>query len=228
VTGSSRRITKKSVSLDVADQIREMIFAGELGFGSRIPQDAIADELGVSRLPVRSALTTLESEGMVVTEPHKGTFVADITQDDLIDHYTICGVVHGLAANRAADVISAEQLDELTEINAQMSRERDEDRAYELHWKFHQLINRIGGSRRLRAVLHQLSHQLPTSLFTSVLPADLDAAAVHEQILAALRSQDGALASQLCRDHLVREGELVVERLAARGLWSGDPDTDRR
>ncbi|MDF2825923.1 MAG: GntR family transcriptional regulator [Mycobacterium sp.] len=217
---SSRRISKQSVSSNVAAHIREMIFSGELGFGSRIPQDAIAESLGVSRLPVRSALTTLESEGMVITEPHRGTYVADITPDDLLDHYTICGEIHGLAAKRAASVISDEQVAELEAINADMSNEQVDARAYELHWTFHQRINRIGGSRRLRSVLQQLSHQLPTSLFTSVLPNDLDAATVHRDIVAALKARDGSAASDLCRDHLIREGELVVKRLSAQGLWA--------
>lgn len=217
---ATRRISRQSVSFQVAEHIREQIFAGELGFGSKVPQDAIAEELGVSRLPVREALVALESDGMVTTEPHRGTFVADISPEDLLDHYGICGVVHGMAASRAADTITAEQLDELTAVNDAMVGESDAARAYELHWTFHQTINRIGGSRRLRAVLLQLSHQLPGSLFTSVSPTDIDAATAHAAILDALRAGDGAAAAALCRDHLAREGQLVIDRLRARGLWA--------
>ena len=173
----------------------------------------------MSRLPVREALIALESDGMVATEPHRGTFVSRITTEDLLDHYYICGVVHGLAGSRAAEVISEEQVSELTDLNEQMASEEG-DKAYELHFAFHQRINRIGGSRRLRAVLHQLSHQLPHSLFTSVAPSDIDAESVHHEILAALRARDGATVAELCRAHLAREGQLVVARLEARGLWT--------
>lgn len=216
---ATRRISRQSVSFEVAEHIRERIFTGELGFGSKVPQDAIAEELGVSRLPVREALVALESDGMVVTEPHRGTFVADISPEDLLDHYGICGVVHGMAASRVAAIITDEQLGELTDVNDAMVAESDPARAYEHHWTFHQTINRLGGSRRLRAVLHQLSHQLPGSLFTSVSPVDIDAATAHADILTAFRGRDAAAASELCRAHLAREGELVVDRLRAQGLW---------
>ncbi len=220
-----RKITRQNVSFEVAEHIREQIFSGRLPFGSKVPQDAIAESLGVSRLPVREALIALESDGMVTTQSHRGTFVADISAEDLLDHYKICGVIHGLAAGRAAHVISAEQLAELEATNARMLEETDPAKAYELHWNFHQSINRIGGSRRLRAVLHQLSHQLPHSLFTSVEPADIGAGAAHGAILAALRDGDADAASARSREHLEREGELVVGRLCEAGLW-GEPAAD--
>jgi DNA-binding GntR family transcriptional regulator len=220
--GAAVRISKQSVSFEVAEYIREQIFSGQLPFGSKVPQDAIADTLGVSRLPVRAALIALEADGMVVTEPHRGTYVAQVSPEDLLDHYHICGVIHGLAASRAAEVITEEQLLDLTEVNRQMVAEDDGAKAYELHFAFHQRINRIGGSRRLRAVLHQLSHQLPHSLFTSVSPADIEAEAAHGEILAALHSREAAGVAELCRAHLAREGRLVVDRLRAQGLWDAD------
>lgn len=218
---SPGRLSRPNVSSEVADYIREQIFAGHLAFGSRVPQDAIAEALGVSRLPVREALKSLESDGMVQSEPHRGTFVSDVSAEDLLDHYDICGVIHGLAASRAASVIDAEQLSTLRDLNDRMNAEPDDAVAYGLHFSFHQSINRIGGSRRLRAVLHQLSHQLPTSLFTSVSPKDIDSEAAHAEILGALTERDGDAASRLCREHLSREGRLVVDRLRARGLWDG-------
>ncbi len=217
------KINRPSAAFEVAEYIREQIFGGELAFGSKIPQDAIAASLGVSRLPVREALIALESDGMVVTVPHRGTFVADISPDDLLDHYNICGVIHGLAAKRAAEIIRKDQLTDLARITDRMGSEPDDAKAYEFHFQFHQTINRIGGSRRLRAVLHQLSHQLPQSLFTSVSPSDIDAENQHKAIIDALRVRDGAAASELCRVHLHREGQLTVTRLEDRGLWAPRP-----
>jgi DNA-binding GntR family transcriptional regulator len=219
VSEASDRISRSNVSSEVADYIREQIFAGRLAFGSRVPQDAIAAALGVSRLPVREALKALESDGMVQSEPHRGTFVSDVSPEDLLDHYDICGVIHGLAASRAATVIDEAQLDALRDLDRRIHAETDDAKAYELHFAFHQSINRIGGSRRLRAVLHQLSHQLPTSLFTSVAPRDLGSEEAHAAVLEALASGDGDRAAEVCREHLSAEGRLVVDRLRARGLW---------
>ncbi len=221
MVATNGRISRRSVSFEVAENIREQIFAGELRFGAKVPQDDIAAQLGVSRLPVREALIALESDGMVVTEPHRGTFVADTLPEDLLDHYNICGVIHGLAASRAALVITEDEVAELDDVNSRMANELGEaEKAYTLHWTFHQTINRIGGSRRLRAVLRQLSHQLPQSLFTSVSPEQIDAANVHKLILQAFRERQPDKAAELCREHLEREGRLVVENLRSRGLWT--------
>lgn len=213
-------VKQASVSQRVAEEIRELIFRGELRGDAKIPQDTIASRLGVSRLPVREALIALEADGLVYTEQHRGTFVSVFTPADLRDHYTICGLVHGLAAARAAESATEEDLDELRRLNVEMMAESDDARLYTLHWTFHQLINRIGGTRRLRAVLHQLSHNLPRSLFTGISPRDVDASVAHSDLIEALTLRDGDRAAHLTRRHLEAEAELVVSRLEGRGLWS--------
>jgi len=217
--GGDTRISRAGVAQAVAEHIRELIFGGDLPFGSRVPQDKIAADLGVSRLPVREALITLESDGLVFTEPHRGTFVADVSPQDLRDHYSLCGVIHGLAANKAVQLMGEEEVSRLSAIHARMLAETDDDELYKLHWSFHQAINRAGGSRRLRAILHQLSHNLPASVFTSVSPRAIGGEATDAAILDALQRRDGPRAADLCRRHLEAEAELVVEQFAARGLW---------
>jgi DNA-binding GntR family transcriptional regulator len=216
---ASQRLDRQGTSRRVAEHIRELIFNGTLRAGARIPQDEIAAELGISRLPVREALIALESDGLVQTEPHRGTFVVEVTPTDLRDHYSICGVIHGMAAARAAEVMTRAQFAELRTLNERMLVEDDRDKLYELHWAFHQTINRVGGSRRLRAVLHQLSHNLPQSLFTSISPRDVDAGSIHAAILDALESRDPVRAAELCRTHLENEADLVIKHLREHGLW---------
>lgn len=212
-------VKQASVSQRVAEEIRELIFRGELVGGEKVPQDTIATRLGVSRLPVREALIALEADGLVYTEQHRGTFVSVFTPEDLRDHYSICGLVHGLAASRAAASASDADLEELRRLNEAMTAESDDARLYSLHWAFHQLINRIGGTRRLRAVLHQLSHNLPRSLFTGISPRDVDASVAHADLIEALVARDGERAALLTRRHLEVEAELVISRLVRQGLW---------
>lgn len=221
-TNDRRRVKQASTSERVADEIREQIFSGGLARGAKVPQDAIAEQLGVSRLPVREALIALEADGLVYTEQHRGTYVADFTPDDLRDHYTICGLVHGLAASRAAVTMTEADLAQLRDLNQSMSTETDASRLYELHWRFHQLINRVGGTRRLRSILQQLSHNLPRSLFTGISPRDVDAEAAHSELIAALADQDPARAAELTSRHLAVEAELAIGRLMREGLWRVD------
>ena len=90
--GSRRR---HNLADEVATHIRTAILAGRLRSGERIDQDAIADELGVSRLPVREALIALDKEGLVNTIPRKGSYVARIDREDIADHYEIFGQLSG-------------------------------------------------------------------------------------------------------------------------------------
>ena len=149
----------------MADHIRSAIFSGTLKAGQRVPQDAIATELGVSRLPVREALIALEADGLVTSEPHRGVFVVPIRREDIEDHYRVYGMVQGLATGRAVQRITEPVLDRLQGLHEQMCASDDPDLLHDLNWEFHSLINRTGGSRRVLSVLRQLAHNLPREVY---------------------------------------------------------------
>ena len=85
----------------IASYIRRLIFEGELRAGMRVPQDAIASDLGVSRIPVREALIVLEREGWVTNEMHRGAFISALDEQAVHDHYELFGLIYGFAAKRA-------------------------------------------------------------------------------------------------------------------------------
>ena len=85
----------------IASHIRRLIFEGELRAGMRVPQDAIASDLGVSRIPVREALIVLEREGWVTNEMHRGAFISALDEQAVHDHYELYGLIYGFAADRA-------------------------------------------------------------------------------------------------------------------------------
>src|ERR1700679_2323870 len=85
----------------IASHVRSLIFEGVLRPGMRVPQDAIAQDLGVSRIPVREALIVLEREGWVTNEMHRGTFINALDEQSVHDHYELYGLIFGFAAQRA-------------------------------------------------------------------------------------------------------------------------------
>ena len=95
----------------VAVHIRSMIFNGELRQGDRMRQDEIAQRLGVSRIPVREAIIALDREGWLTITPHRGAFVHGLDEDALRDHYELLGLVYGLAARRATERASDDELE---------------------------------------------------------------------------------------------------------------------
>ena len=83
------------------EHIKRLIISRTLQAGDRVPQDEVAEALGVSRIPVREALIALGHEGWVTLETHRGAFVNEISEAAVRDHYELLGLLHGLAARRA-------------------------------------------------------------------------------------------------------------------------------
>lgn len=105
----------------VLEQLRQSIVAGDLLPGQALRQDALAERFGVSRVPLREALKTLEGEGQVVYEPHRGYKVARLSMDDLLEVYRIRELLEAeaarLAVKRADGVVVDEMRQAAKEIN---------------------------------------------------------------------------------------------------------------
>src|SRR3954447_26746631 len=98
---SPGQLVRQSSGDHAAMYIRRLIFEGRLRPGERIPQEQIAQALGVSRIPVREALIALEREGWVTIEMHRGAFINALDEQAVRDHYELFGLVYSFAARRA-------------------------------------------------------------------------------------------------------------------------------
>lgn len=208
----------------VANDLRERIFSGELHPGDKIDQDALAEALGVSKLPVREALISLEAEALVRNVPRRGAFVADLTPDDVRDHYHIYGIISAAAAERAAERLSDAQLDTIDDIVEEMSTTRDAARLEDLNHELHRLINQVGGSERLRSVLRLLAGSIPARFYEFTPNWAETAHRDHLRIAAALRARDAAAASTAMAEHLRQGGDAAVALLERIGFWTATAD----
>jgi DNA-binding GntR family transcriptional regulator len=202
-----------------AAYLREQILTGRLVPGTKIDQDEISEELGMSRLPVREALIELAHESLIDAVPRRGAFVARLDRADILDHYRIFGLIAGLAASRAATALTEDQLADLRDVHESFVAATDPDgKAYWNH-EFHKVINQGGGSRRLASVLGLLSRSLPVRYFEFV-PQWADISAGHHaRILQALEARDAHEAQRLVEHHLAESGDLAVEILQEMGYW---------
>jgi DNA-binding GntR family transcriptional regulator len=198
---------------EVATHLRDGILAGTLKPGQRIDQDAIADELGVSRLPVREALISLDREGLVHTIPRKGSYVSRIDRSDIADHYTIFGQVAGLAAARAVSRLDDDAIVELVTLHEAMSRAESLTEQQRLNHEFHRTINRAAGSQRMTSMLQLLSRSLPMPY--ADFPAEwLDEAnRQHKDILDAFRRRDTLAAQRAMEQHINASARHAIEVL---------------
>ncbi len=106
----------------VLDELRRLILTGEMAAGAPIRQDALAERLGVSRVPLREALRTLEGEGQVVYRPHRGYQVADLSLDDLLEVYRIRELLETEATRKAVPLLTDEDIDRLVQAEADIEK----------------------------------------------------------------------------------------------------------
>lgn len=211
---------------EVAMHVRELILSGQLKASDKINQGKIAERLQVSRLPVREALITLEGEGLVEIIPRRGAFVAGLTPHDVLDHYTIYGLLSGLAARRAATNLTDDHLKELREICDAMDETEDLHLHSSLNYEFHRSINKAGGTHRLLSVLTLMASNIPEHFFDFTLDWTQQAAADHRKILTMLEARDDAGAAQAMEDHLHNSGEYAVRSLETVGFWRAQEELD--
>jgi DNA-binding GntR family transcriptional regulator len=200
--------------------IRRLIFDGRLRQGDRVPQDEIARALGVSRIPVREALLSLEREGWVTIKPHRGAFIGALDEAAVRDHNELYGLVYGFAARRATERSTPEMVARLREISAELAKREDPTEVARLNHEFDRTVMDAAGSPRLRAVARAMVGIVPGNFFELV-PGSVEVEkAGNRVILAAVRAKDPERAAQAYAEKLDRQGALVAELFKSRGLFS--------
>lgn len=221
MTPENASASRSSLPEEVARQIRADIFAGRLKPGERINQDELAETMDVSRVPIREALIALEREGLVRIVPRRGAFVWELSPEDIGDQYEIYGIVSGMAAERAAEGLSEEQLETLRGLIDRMDGEADPAELERLNSRFHEIVNRASGSRRLTWLLGLLASSVPASYHDE--GGWQLAAEDHRLILDRLAARDREGAGEAMRNHVRRTGEVALEALGRAGLWERQP-----
>lgn len=150
-----------SLRYKVFKYIKTQIINGHYKPGESLVESKLAEELGVSRTPIREAVRLLEVEGLVEITPNKGGVVLGISRKDVEDIYAIRCLVEGLAARWAAERMSSIDKKELKKIIDLMefySQREDLDELADLDNRFHQIIYEASGSKILNLTLGNL-HQ---------------------------------------------------------------------
>jgi DNA-binding GntR family transcriptional regulator len=204
----------------VSEHVRRLIFDGQLHPGDRIPQDAIAADLGVSRIPVREALIEMARDGLVVNEPHIGAFVGAFDEEVVRDHFDIVAMLQAMAAERLAAHPDPEVMAELGAIAERLPSITDDPEVHEQSIEFQRIVNRGGGSSRQRAVLRALGRMFPSGVFFDIEGAtDAQRQAVAETFDAIKRGPGPHILETFLRANR-RRADLVVRELHARGTFA--------
>lgn len=201
-------------------RLEDMIVKGKLLPGQQVKEQEISDRLGVSRPPVREAFKLLEAEGLVRREPRRGVFVAELTDGDIWEIYTLKTALYTMAATLAIEKLTAAGIDKLEKIVGQMEalvygkEPRDVIRYEELNHLFHDTTALIAGHGRLRKIQQSINNQVKRMAYRSL--ADRrhleQSCRYHREILDAIKARDKARAEALTRDHILK-GMAVQEKM---------------
>ncbi len=198
----------KTISLadQVFDQLEADILIGKYKRGEILTELKISENLGVSRTPVREALHRLAVEHIIEETP-RGCMVIGINEDDLKDIYEIRCVIEGMAAQKAAERITDEELNrlsELVDLQEFYSAKKDADHIKSMDNEFHELIYKFSGSNVLYSTLvplHKKIQKYRRAAVENQIRAELSVKE-HRMILKAISLKDGALAREKMTEHV--------------------------
>lgn len=206
--GATPMYTSKSDM--VSALLRQMILSGELRGSQALRQRDIALQFGVSQTPVREALRRLESEGLVVSDPHRGATVAESSAGAVEENYQIRSALESLGARLAAKSITEEQLVRLTELNDKMREIGEGDELYfPLNREFHFSIYESADSPLLLSLMRLLWQSMPDG--PHVLRSHEESTEQHAALIFALRARDGDAAAEVTREHILGSVHLDPE-----------------
>jgi len=199
-----------------ARELRDRILTGALPAGSRIDLDAITTEFATSRTPVREALLELSFEGLVHVAPRSGITVIGISSKDVVDSFTILGVLTGQAAAWAAQRITPHELVALRELAADVAARTGDDSIGEANWRFHQEIHRAAHSPRLLAQLRQAARIVPTNFLTLFPDHEKHSLDEHDELIEAIADHDAERARSVAERHVLEAGRSLAAWLDQR------------
>jgi DNA-binding GntR family transcriptional regulator len=212
-SAQTSRFQVQSVADQVYAVLRERIASGEIARGSRLHQEDLAREFGVSRTPVREALRRLAAEGLVDLFANRGARVATATAEQLRSSYETRLVVEPGAARIAADLGLDEPMELMRTAIAEEKRAgRSPAKLFKANRAFHlALVKATGNPQLVQFMEHVWIGRIGATLYedrldTAGLIADNDA---HRSIADAIEIGDGDRAEELTRGHLLRAMELL-------------------
>jgi DNA-binding GntR family transcriptional regulator len=211
----------------VAEQMRAAILNGYYKPGEWLRQERLAQDLGVSQMPVREALKELAAEGLIEHVPYRGARVLVFSIDDILDLYSHRAFLESRAAFTTAQVITDEELVVVKDLQVEMEKYDAPEAVLkyrELNRQFHQFIYLASKREYLIRTLNQMWATFPTMLIanfaaTAVQPLpERDSVDVeeHRNIVCALESHDALAAEQAMEKHILVTADHLVTFLKAQ------------
>ncbi|MEM9045590.1 MAG: GntR family transcriptional regulator [Pseudomonadota bacterium] len=211
-------ISRRPLHDDLVEQLRNLIVRGVLAPGAKVQEQALCDQFQVSRTPLREALRSLATEGLVTLTPRRGATIAKVTRQDLEEAFPILGALEALAGELACANLTEAQIAEARRLQAELvaSHERGDLAAYSAaNAATHQLILTAADNPTLSGFLKTLDGRVRRARYMVNISGVRWAAAVaeHALILQALEARDGKRLGEILKLHIANKLEALVTQL---------------
>ena len=222
-----KTVQRKTVVDLAVEQLREQILRGDYPEGSPLRQDALAAELGVSRIPVREALRQLEVEGLVTFSPHAGAVVSTLSLDEIVELFQLRALLESELIRKAVPNLTTDVLDRAyTILEAYDAAFESGDIAEwgALNWEFHSTLLAAANKPLTLNILSMLHNQSDryTRLQLALTHGQTRASDEHKNIANAAASGDSDLAASMMREHVETACASLIDFLREHRRQRGD------
>ena len=218
--GGLRVSKKKSLREEVYGSLKKSILNGKLKAGQRLIEEQLANQVGMSRTPVREAFHKLERDDLVVRLPKGGFAIREFTKEDVEEIFGIRSALESYAAylatlNIAPDkvIILEKKIDELEKV----LDSGDDEKIVQLHTDFHEILYKNSKSKKLIGMIDNF-HDYFYGNRLALLPTSAGfktSIAEHRNILEAVKKKNPRLVERLVRNHLEKGRDLVLKEIEA-------------
>jgi DNA-binding GntR family transcriptional regulator len=221
--GGIRVSKRKSLREEVYESLKKSILHGKLKGGQRLIEETLADQIGISRTPVREAFHKLERDDLVTRLPKGGFAVREFTKEDVEEIFGIRSALESYASYLASLHITLEKISQLEKKVKELEdalEKRDDEKFIQLNTEFHDLIYKSCKSKKLIEMINNFRdyfYRYRSALIHTEKGMNYSIED-HRRMLEAMKKKNPRLVERLVRNHLARGKELIIREINERKM----------
>lgn len=217
-------VNNSNLYVEVVNSIITAIATGELKAGEKIKEQQIADEMNISRAPIREAIRDLAAQGIVEYVPKKGATVATLNEKSIRETYSLRALLEGMAVHLAIENITDEEIKKMEDSSKEMTeklKEKDVEAFIEKDVEFHNFICEKCNHSKLQKLIKTFVIQtrlfMIMSKYNMLINSSLSKEyGVHDKIIEKIKAKDKEGAEKEMRNHITTSGEVLINYLLER------------
>lgn len=210
----------------VVSHVVNLVLTGKLRSGDRLDRNEIAEQLGLSRVPVQEAVVQLEHDGVLSTRYHRGAFIERFDADSVLENHELYGVLNGIASARAASNPSPRLLHRLDLLDDKLRSANGARKFHQTAWTYRKTINDEYAGPRLQAAIRAARLLVPTSFWSTGLDGQAELLPSYTAETAAIHAKDADAARDACVGRAEVMGRLMLAELIRRRVLEPTPSPE--